>query len=63
VGQRNLSARRTGGGIDSLPQLDPLDERLISLLGGSIFATGNPELRAPFMISMVRYFKTYLLIK
>lgn len=37
--------RRTGGGTaDNLPTLSALDKRLVAVMGGQEFATGNSSL-------------------
>lgn len=53
--------RRTGGGTaDNLPVLSALDNRLVAVMGGQDFATGDPRWAVnPFPQSVI-YFNTYL---
>ncbi|KAL4702260.1 hypothetical protein ACJJTC_002855 [Scirpophaga incertulas] len=48
--QHAQSMRRTGGGVaDDLPTLSPLDQRLIAIMGGVHFASGDSYLAvSPF---------------
>lgn len=39
--QRVQSLRHTGGGVDMLPELSQLDHRLVAVMGGFSFATGD----------------------
>ncbi|XP_060807622.1 uncharacterized protein LOC132903385 [Amyelois transitella] len=39
--QRAQSMRRTGGGIDVVPELSLLEQRLVAVMGGDSFATGT----------------------
>lgn len=55
IAQRNASASRTGVGIDSLPTLTDLEERLVSVMGRSSFAEGDQQLSVPLIIPTVRF--------
>ncbi|XP_060810125.1 uncharacterized protein LOC132904224 [Amyelois transitella] len=39
--QRAQSMRRTGGGVDVVPELSLLELRLVAVMGGDSFATGT----------------------
>ncbi|RVE53079.1 hypothetical protein evm_002176 [Chilo suppressalis] len=42
---RNAARRRTGGGIENVPELTEIEERILILMGGDGFACGDAHLR------------------
>ena len=54
------SAKRTGGGITNITQFSPLDARLVALMGGQRFATGDPGLSVHPVPNMVKCFNYYI---
>lgn len=56
--------RRTGGGTaDNLPTLSALDNRLVAVMGGQEFATGDSGVAVNPFPQQVMYFNMYLQIK
>ncbi|RVE44230.1 hypothetical protein evm_011129 [Chilo suppressalis] len=45
VALRNAARRRTGGGIENVPEITEIEERILILMGGDGFACGDAHLR------------------
>lgn len=46
---RNAARRRTGGGCEEVAELTEVEERILSIMGGESFATGDGHLRINFI--------------